>query len=470
MHGNKENKVEEKCYVVYMHTSPSNKRYIGITSQKPERRWANGVGYRGNNHFWNSINLYGWKNFKHEILFENLTKEEAEQKEIELIAFYDSTNQNKGYNIESGGNCIVCAVKKPVKQYTRDGVFVNEFDSVIDASEITNINSSSISSCCRNENKTAGNFIWRFSSDELTEEHLVWCNSNDMGNNRIGVCQYSTEGNFIKRYDSASSASISVGGASSHITMCCQGEDKIAYGYIWRYEYDELTQEHLEWCNHKDNFKRRSVSQYLKDGTYVTTYESMTEASLQTGINQNCIAGCCRDEYKTGGGYLWRYTEDKITEEYIKWCNTQDIQFCHGGNNAFIIQYTKDGHFVAAYPSMKEAQRVTGVNRNGISAVCKGVKELAGGYMWKCEKEIPMEYKKSWDNRKSVLQYSMDGIFISKYDNVEEASLVTGIRKQYIYRCCCGEREHSCGFIWRYASDIENPYNPLFPTTLQETA
>lgn len=87
-----------------MHTSPSNKRYIGITSQSPERRWRkNGAGYKNHVYFWNAIKKYGWDNFKHEILFKGLTKEEAEQKEIELIAYYNSNNEDYGYNLSSGG-------------------------------------------------------------------------------------------------------------------------------------------------------------------------------------------------------------------------------------------------------------------------------------------------------------------------------------------------------------------------------
>ena len=91
-------------YCVYSHTSPNNKKYIGITSQKPERRWrTDGVGYKNHIFFWRAIQKYGWNNFKHEILYINLTKEEAEQKEIELIAFYNSNNENYGYNMSSGG-------------------------------------------------------------------------------------------------------------------------------------------------------------------------------------------------------------------------------------------------------------------------------------------------------------------------------------------------------------------------------
>lgn len=86
-----------------MHTSPSNKRHIGITSQKPERRWRkDGNGYKDHLYFWRAIQKYGWNNFNHDILFDNLTQEEAEQKEVELIAYYNSNNVNYGYNMSVG--------------------------------------------------------------------------------------------------------------------------------------------------------------------------------------------------------------------------------------------------------------------------------------------------------------------------------------------------------------------------------
>lgn len=92
-----------KRYYIYKHTSPSNKTYIGITSLKPERRWKNGKGYNSQI-FYRAIQKYGWNNFKHEILYSNLTKQEAEQKEIELIKKYKSTNPKYGYNVDNGGN------------------------------------------------------------------------------------------------------------------------------------------------------------------------------------------------------------------------------------------------------------------------------------------------------------------------------------------------------------------------------
>ena len=92
-------------FVVYKHTTPNNKVYIGITSNKITRRWQNGYGYRGNKHFYNAILKYGWDNIKHEILFTNLSKQEACNKEVELISKYNSSNPKYGYNHSCGGEC-----------------------------------------------------------------------------------------------------------------------------------------------------------------------------------------------------------------------------------------------------------------------------------------------------------------------------------------------------------------------------
>ena len=91
-------------YCVYKHTAPNGKVYIGITCQTVSRRWQGGRGYQKNEHFSRAIKKYGWDNIKHEILFDCLTKEQAEIKEVELIAFYKSNNPDYGYNSESGGN------------------------------------------------------------------------------------------------------------------------------------------------------------------------------------------------------------------------------------------------------------------------------------------------------------------------------------------------------------------------------
>ena len=93
-----------KNWVVYAHKNKINKKiYIGITGQKPERRWRNGQGYKTSTYFYNAIQKYGWDNFEHIILQFNLTQQEAEEKEKYYIQKYNTLNDTYGYNIKKGG-------------------------------------------------------------------------------------------------------------------------------------------------------------------------------------------------------------------------------------------------------------------------------------------------------------------------------------------------------------------------------
>ena len=48
-----------------------------------------------------------------------------------------------------------------------------------------------------------------------------------------------------------------------------------------------------------------------------------------------------------------------------------------------IIQYSKDGKFIAEYPSIMEAERQTGCNNSHICQCCKGERKSASGFIWK---------------------------------------------------------------------------------------
>lgn len=100
--------LEERTYSVYMHENKINhKKYIGMTGIDPEKRWKNGKDYKNCIAFNRAINKYGWDGFDHLVLFSGLTREEACAKEIELIAQYQTTNQEFGYNICAGGGGMV---------------------------------------------------------------------------------------------------------------------------------------------------------------------------------------------------------------------------------------------------------------------------------------------------------------------------------------------------------------------------
>lgn len=93
-------------YLVYMHTNNENgKRYIGITRQNTKYRWrSDGSGYFRSPHFHNAIQKYGWDNFEHTIIAENLTKQEAVDMEVEYIKQHKTQDKRYGYNMTAGGD------------------------------------------------------------------------------------------------------------------------------------------------------------------------------------------------------------------------------------------------------------------------------------------------------------------------------------------------------------------------------
>jgi hypothetical protein len=92
-------------YYVYIHRTPSNKTYVGITKMNPEKRWKRGLGYRGNKHFYNAILKYGWDNISHEVI-EVYTEEWMYELEKDLIFMLKSADSNFGYNKSIGGESI----------------------------------------------------------------------------------------------------------------------------------------------------------------------------------------------------------------------------------------------------------------------------------------------------------------------------------------------------------------------------
>jgi len=88
----------------------NGKIYIGQTRSKPSRRWASHKqklrrGIHSNSHLQSAWDKYTEDNFEFDIIESNVnTYEELNRLEIYWIQFYDSTNREKGYNLEAGGS------------------------------------------------------------------------------------------------------------------------------------------------------------------------------------------------------------------------------------------------------------------------------------------------------------------------------------------------------------------------------
>ena len=99
-------------YIVYCHTFPNGKKYIGITCQDPHIRWSSGMGYKEQPLIFNAIVKYGWINVKHDILYMDLSEEEAFEKEKELISLYQTNDVEYGYNLTPGGIFIPLPIER----------------------------------------------------------------------------------------------------------------------------------------------------------------------------------------------------------------------------------------------------------------------------------------------------------------------------------------------------------------------
>ena len=198
-------------YTVYKHTLKSDGRaYIGQTYDINMRWRFNGCEYKDSPHFWNAIKKYGWDAFEHEILADNLTKEEADRLEDYYITLFQSMDSKKGFNLKGGGSkgrhseatrkkisekaklrTMPCGDKSPMygkhhSEKTRKlfseqrkgdkhprckkvvqidlatGEVVNIFPYIRKASETTGINGSLICACCKGKRGQTGGYKWRY--------------------------------------------------------------------------------------------------------------------------------------------------------------------------------------------------------------------------------------------------------------------------------------------------------------------
>jgi len=312
-------------YSVYKHTFPNGKVYIGITSKKPEYRWNGGRGYKGQRLMYNAILKYGWDNVAHEILYNNLSKEEAEKKEIELIKQHKSNQREYGYNIDSGGNGV-----GKMSEETRYKI--------------------------SQANKGEKNWFYGKKHTEEARQKMKDNHPDLSGANSVlskSILQYDINGNFIAKWDCITTAALALN-IDRHMISKCLNEKQVTTHrgkYIW-FNEDGFTYEKVIEIIKKikeikrarrermllDNpFKNKSHSrvtkQKLKESKkdkmkhvfcaeeYIV-YESVMEAERKTGINSGGISNVCLHKQKSAGKHPitgkplhWYYVYDQTRKD-----------------------------------------------------------------------------------------------------------------------------------------------------------
>lgn len=230
-------------YTVYCHINKiNNKRYIGITSQKPEKRWACGEGYKTCRLFYNAINRYGWNNFEHHIWFTNLDKFTAENYEKCLISYYKTTDPKYGYNLESGGNCKTLSEETKRKMsVSHKGIPCSEsakdkLRKLHKGKSLSEEHRHKLSESHKGKEQSIEQIEKRrqkLIGQKRTNRHKEYMRQNSPRNKCVG--QFTINDELVATYISGKEAARLLKINNRSISACCNNKNKTYMGYKWKF-------------------------------------------------------------------------------------------------------------------------------------------------------------------------------------------------------------------------------------------
>ena len=226
--------MDKRKFKIYCYTNKTNnKKYIGQTYRTLLcRAGTDGSRYKNpeladddpNQHlFWKAIYKYGWNNFIPSILEDNLTLEEANEREQYWIAYYHTWIEDPqcwGYNLQPGGNNHTCSDETKRKISEKTSGEKNPFYGKHHSEE-------TIQQIIKRNKARKG----KFKHSEETKKRM---SENKMGEKHPRAKKVlCIETNII--YGSIREAARETGQKSpTGINDCCHGLSQTAGGYHWK--------------------------------------------------------------------------------------------------------------------------------------------------------------------------------------------------------------------------------------------
>lgn len=421
----------EENFKVYCHENKINgKKYFGITKKVPEKRWRNGKSYMENKYFSNAIFKNGWDGFDHIILFENLSKKMACEIEIYLISKYNTTNQEYGYNLASGGEHpsptkeIIKRMSIPIVRLSIDGKFIKEYDGAINAKRLDNFDSSAIANCCKGKQLTHKGYLFIYKEDYIEilrfenfnydkkninnfikerecqrreikqskkEESSIYRGENKISRLSKRVLKFSLDGKLLGDWSGARIAGRELNINNSLISSCCTGRTDKANNFIFMYYEDYIKmnkEEFKEYINIKGKISGNKIVQLDINGEFIREWDNQREASRFYNITEHPISMCCQGKYKTACGYIWIRYEDYIKISKDEFKNKIDKM----KESKKIVQLTKDFNFIKLWDRQVDASKSLKIAQTPISWCCKNKLNSAYGFKWMYYKDYIEKY------------------------------------------------------------------------------
>ena len=248
--------MKDKLYSVYCHLNKINgKRYIGITFRPVLKRWKNGKGYNEVHQpiFAAAIKKYGWNNFEHIIIEENIIGHElACEKEKYWISYYHTWIKDPlcaGYNMTPGGDFCNFAGK----HHTEEAKI-------------------KIAAAAKTSRK-----------HKYTEEERHAISLRNTG------------------YRHTEEAKQKIGLASAGHTLSTEAKLKISA----KKKGVKLSDDHKLALHKKHNSSWKTIKIYCIELDII--FDNIDDAHEKTNINKDNIRKVCRGERITAGGYHWEY-------------------------------------------------------------------------------------------------------------------------------------------------------------------
>ena len=130
---------------------------------------------------------------------------------------------------------------------------------------------------------------------------------------RMVIRQYGLDGTFIAQYETYDDAAEQTGIAKRTMQRNVCGEKKSGGGFVWKKEPANSPCDRTAPLTYDSDPQKKPVCQYECNGILVDVYESISEASRETGISITGIRHALRGLQKQAGGYIWMYKEDDTT-------------------------------------------------------------------------------------------------------------------------------------------------------------
>ena len=229
----------DRKYTVYCHRNKTNGfEYIGMTGRSIEVRWQNKKrAYDKCTYFRKALDEFGWDGFEHLVLFSGMTKQEATEKETELIR----ANIAKGisYNVRDDNDWLGNLRKRPVDVYDLEGNLLETCESIHDVCVKYKSGETYTYYCVLGTKKTLKRkYVLAFHGEDASErlaEAKIDRRYNTPAYNRRKVKMLTLDGEDVNIFCSVTDASDFVGVDPGSIISCCKGKNKTCKGYKWSY-------------------------------------------------------------------------------------------------------------------------------------------------------------------------------------------------------------------------------------------